>query len=182
MYIACTLPFTAFSSSVLSVFVTFPPCPGAALEEQGPHQHSGLYGSSERPAGDSSGSSKHPKQFKTQHINGFLNIFELRSFVICLLTEYDNVPNTKQHLVRNSTLTLCCSRALWTVLAVTSCACWTMNSCLSAPSASCSQAPTVSRGGGRDLSRWRCQSRSWKRQNSYLNKERNTFSRQQMCS
>lgn len=57
--------------------------------------------------------------------------------------------------------TLWCSRALWTLFAVESCTCWMMASCRSAPSASCNHAPTISRGAGRDVSRCRCQSRSW---------------------
>lgn len=79
--------------------------------------------------------------------------------------------------------TLCCSRALWTVCAVASCAYWTTNSCLRAPSASCSQVPTASRGAGRDLSRWRCQSRSCSKKYGFLiNKEILVFSLIFFCS
>lgn len=73
---------------------------------------------------------------------------------ICILCKVICIVSAAPH-------TLCCSRALRTVLAVTSCACWMMTSSRRASSASCSHAPTTLSGAGRDLSRCRCQSRSW---------------------
>lgn len=56
--------------------------------------------------------------------------------------------------------TLCCSRVMWTVLAVASDVCWIVTSCRSAPSAWCSHSPTTPRGAGRALSSCRCHPRS----------------------
>lgn len=52
------------------VSLTFQPYLGAGLGEQGLHQHFCPYGSSERLAGDSQGSSTHPAQCKyMQYMN-----------------------------------------------------------------------------------------------------------------
>lgn len=132
-------------SNVISVGsgLTAQPCLGAGQVEQGRHQHFGLCEFSGRPAGDSPGSSTHPAHVQHKKIN-FMFIYW-----------------SKILMNLGSMLTLCCSRALCTVSAVISWACWTTISCRRAPSASCSHAPTVARGAGRDRSSWRCQSTSW---------------------
>lgn len=89
------------------------------------------------------------QRYENRHKNVFIHsVFIL---IACLIL-------TLYCAMYGSALTLCCSRALCTVLAVISCACWMVISCRRASSASCSHAPTVSRGAGRDLSSWRCQS------------------------
>lgn len=55
--------------------LTAPPCLGAGQVEQGHHQHFGLYEFSERPAGDSPGSSTHPAREQHKQNNSFKYLF-----------------------------------------------------------------------------------------------------------